>query len=197
MNKVRVEYTRVFNGKAETFDDTYDIYASPMYGEAQGLRFQKSAFPRVKPVKVDPKFKDRLYLLNNAADLAGKAAHMVWNNPMGGALEWSFYPQNGIVDTTGEYRWYLFAEPIYDVGNPFWGGDMMGFRQTADAPSPGATGSATSSTTSSGAKSTTVDCLQLFRLLARPRPRSERSLLPARGFLELEARRRQERSHRA
>ena len=132
VNKVRVEYTRVFNGKVENFDDTYDIYASPMYGEAQGLRFQKSAFPRVKPVKVDPKFKDRLYLLNNAADLAGKAAHMVWNNPMGGALEWSFYPQNGIVDTTGEYRWYLFAEPIYDVGNPFWGGDMMGFRQTAD-----------------------------------------------------------------
>ena len=67
--------------------------------------------PKVRPVKVAPEFKDRLYLLNNAADLAGKAAHMVWNNPMGGALEWYFYPQNGLVDTTGGYRRILFTPP--------------------------------------------------------------------------------------
>ena len=132
VNTVKVDYTRIFNGKEESFSDTYKIYASPIYTDAQGLKGQVSAMPRVRPVKVDPEFKDRLYLLNNAADLAGKAAHMVWNNPMGGALEWSFYPQNGIVDTTGEYRWYMFTQPIYNVGEPYLGGDMMGFRQNKD-----------------------------------------------------------------
>ena len=132
VNTVQVDYTRIFNGKEEKFSDTYKIYASPIYTDAQGLKGQVSAMPRVRPVKVAPEFKDRLYLLNNAADLAGKAAHMVWNNPMGGALEWSFYPQNGIVDTTGEYRWYMFTQPIYDVGEPYLGGDMMGFRQNKD-----------------------------------------------------------------
>lgn len=104
VNKVKVDYTRIFNGKKETFSDVYEIYGSPLYGESQGLLMEKSAFPKVHPVKVDKEFRDRLYLLNNAADLAGKASHAVWNNPMGGALEWNFYPQNGIVDTTGEYR---------------------------------------------------------------------------------------------
>ncbi len=132
VNTVKVDYTRIFNGKEESFSDTYKIYASPIYTDAQGLKGQVSAMPRVRPVKVDPEFKDRLYLLNNAADLAGKAAHMVWNNPMGGALEWSFYPQNGIVDTTGEYLWYMFTQPIYNVVEPYLGGDMMGFRQNKD-----------------------------------------------------------------
>ena len=132
VNTVQVDFTRIFNGKEEKFSDTYKIYASPIYTDAQGLKGQVSAMPKVRPVKVASEFKDRLYLLNNAADLAGKAAHMVWNNPMGGALEWSFYPQNGIVDTTGEYRWYMFTQPIYNVGEPYLGGDMMGFRQNKD-----------------------------------------------------------------
>ncbi len=88
--------------------------------------------PKVRPVKVDPKFKDRLYLLNNAQDLAGKASHAVWNNPMGGALEWNFNPQIGIVDTKGDYRWYLFTNPIYSLDSLYYGGDMMGFRQNKD-----------------------------------------------------------------
>ena len=132
VNKVKVDYTRVFNGKKEKFSDIYEIYGSPIYGESQGLLYEKSALPKVKPVKVDKDFKDRLYLLNNAADLAGKASHAVWNNPMGGALEWNFYPQNGIVDTTGEYRWYMFSEPIYNLDSLYYGGDMMGFRQNKD-----------------------------------------------------------------
>ena len=132
VNRVVVSYTRLFNGKKERFEDTYQIYGSPLYAESQGLKGQTSAFPKVKPVKVDPAFKDRLYLLNNAADLSAKAAQAVWNNPTGGALEWSFYPLTGIVDTAGEYRWYLLSEPIYDVGAPYEGGDMMGFRQNPD-----------------------------------------------------------------
>ena len=129
VNKVKVDYTRIFNGKKEKFSDVYEIYGSPIYGESQGLLHEKSALPKVKPVKVDKDFKDRLYLLNNAADLAGKASHAVWNNPMGGALEWNFYPQNAIIDTKGEVRWYMHVEPIYDVEDPYRSGVMMGFRQ--------------------------------------------------------------------
>ena len=132
LNSVKVEYTRLFNGKTEKFTDVYKIYGSPIYVEASGLVNERSTMPKVRPVKVDPKFKDRLYLLNNAQDLAGKASHAVWNNPMGGALEWNFNPQIGIVDTKGDYRWYLFTNPIYSLDSLYYGGDMMGFRQNKD-----------------------------------------------------------------
>ena len=132
LNSVKVEYTRLFNGKTEKFSDIYKIYGSPIYVEASGLVNERSTMPKVRPVKVDPKFKDRLYLLNNAQDLAGKASHAVWNNPMGGALEWNFNPQIGIVDTKGDYRWYLFTNPIYSLDSLYYGGDMMGFRQNKD-----------------------------------------------------------------
>ncbi|WP_297607428.1 aryl-sulfate sulfotransferase [uncultured Sutterella sp.] len=132
LNSVKVEYTRLFNGKTEKFTDIYKIYGSPLYVEASGLANERSTMPKVRPVKVDPKFKDRLYLLNNAQDLAGKASHAVWNNPMGGALEWNFNPQIGIVDTKGEYRWYLFTNSIYSLDSLYYGGDMMGFRQNKD-----------------------------------------------------------------
>ena len=118
LNSVKVEYTRIFNGKAEKFSDIYKIYGSPIYVEASGLVNERSTMPKVRPVKVDPKFKDRLYMLNNAQDLAGKASHAVWNNPMGGALEWNFNPQIGIVDTKGDYRWYLLTKPIYSLNFP-------------------------------------------------------------------------------
>ena len=132
LNSVKVEYTRIFNGKAEKFSDIYKIYGSPIYVEASGLVNERSTMPKVRPVKVDPKFKDRLYMLNNAQDLAGKASHAVWNNPMGGALEWNFNPQIGIVDTKGDYRWYLLTKPIYSLDSLYYGGDMMGFRQNKD-----------------------------------------------------------------
>ncbi len=132
VNSVQVDYTRIFNGKKETFSDVYKIYGSPLYAEASGLMLEHDGMPKVKAVKVDPEFKDRLYLLNNAQDLSGKSAHAVWNNPVGGALQWSFYPQVGIVDSTGEYRGYLFVKPIYNTDSLYYGGDMMGFRQNRD-----------------------------------------------------------------
>ena len=52
--------------------------------------------------------------------------------PSGGALEWNFNPQIGIVDTKGDYRWYLFTNPIYSLDSLYYGGDMMGFRQNKD-----------------------------------------------------------------
>lgn len=133
LNSVKVEFTRLFDGKTEKFSDIYKIYGSPIYVEASGLVNERSTMPKVRPVKVDPKFKDRLDLLNNAQDLAGKASHAVWNNPMGGALEWNFNPQIGIVDTKGDYRWYLFTNPIYSLDSLYYGGDMMGFRQNKDS----------------------------------------------------------------
>lgn len=54
-------------------------------------------------VKVDPKYKDRLYLVNNLLTAPSKGARFIWNNPTGGAIEWTFYPQNAIIDTTGLY----------------------------------------------------------------------------------------------
>ncbi len=38
---------------------------------------------------MDPKFSDRLYLVNNApGKQSGKGSQSVWNNPVGGAMEW-------------------------------------------------------------------------------------------------------------
>ncbi len=38
---------------------------------------------------MDPKFSDRLYLVNNApGKQSSKGSQSVWNNPVGGAIEW-------------------------------------------------------------------------------------------------------------
>lgn len=141
--------------------------------------------PKVRPVKVDPKFKDRLYLLNNAQDLAGKASHAVWNNPMGGALEWNFNPQIGIVDTKGDYRWYLFTNPIYSLDSLYYGGDMMGFRQNKDGAFTWGYGqryvmTATSSTNSVSSTSSTPIARTSSRRSTRVRCAST-SMLPRPG----------------
>ena len=82
-----------------------------------------------KVVKMDSKFSDRLYLVNNLMQQYAKATRMVWNNPMGGAMEWNFYPMNAIIDTKGEVRWYMHVEPIYNVEEVYRSGVMMGFQQ--------------------------------------------------------------------
>lgn len=51
---------------------------------------------------------------------------------MGGALEWNYYPQNFIVDTKGEVRWFMNAQPMYDVNSIYKAGVMMGFKQNND-----------------------------------------------------------------
>lgn len=78
-------------------------------------------------VKVDPKYKDRLYLVNNLLTAPSKGARFIWNNPTGGAIEWTFYPQNAIIDTTGAVRWYLLPDSIYNMEDPYRAGVMMGF----------------------------------------------------------------------
>lgn len=132
MNTVETTYTRKFHGKTEKFTDTYKIYVAPVYHEVSGSPGLHHNMFETKVTKVDAKFSDRLYLVNNLMQQYAKATRAVWNNPMGGAMEWNFYPQNAIIDTKGEVRWYMHVEPIYNVETIYHSGVMMGFQQDED-----------------------------------------------------------------
>lgn len=131
-NTIEVTYTRVFHGKTEKFKETYRVYAAPVFHAVNGTPAQHHNMFETRVNKVDPEFADRLYLVNNLMQNYSKATRFIWNNPAGGALEWNFYPQNAIIDTKGEVRWYMHVEPIYDVESVFRSGVMMGFQQDAD-----------------------------------------------------------------
>ncbi len=128
-NTVEVTYTRKFHGKVEKISESYHIYTAPVYHEVSGTAGQNHNMFETKVHKVSKKFSDRLYLVNNLMQGYAKATRAVWNNPMGGAMEWNFYPLNGIIDTKGEVRWYMHVEPIYDVETIYQSGVMMGFQQ--------------------------------------------------------------------
>ncbi len=94
-NTVHVEYVK--NGKA--IKEDYKIRTAPL----KPLLFdgQVRTFPEVQPVKVDKKFKDRLYLVNHlGADE--------------GTVGWDNYPVVFVADTTGEIRWYMDWDAVYD-----------------------------------------------------------------------------------
>ena len=132
-NTVEVEYDRVFNGKTEHFKEPYKLYAPAVYLRPNGSAAQTHVTFDVDVEKMDPKFKDRLYFINNLIPTPPDASRMVWNNPMGGALEWAFGPENAIIDTTGEVRWYLMPnEEMYDPTSIYKSGIMMGFQQSPD-----------------------------------------------------------------
>lgn len=133
INTVEVKYTRLHAGKAETFKESYQFYAPPVYTRSNGTRNQKGTMFDTEVIKVHPDFKDRLYLVGNQlSPIAPHGAHFVWNNPMGGALEWAFNSQIGIIDTAGEVRGYLLDDKLSDPKDPWSSGYMMGFQQTKD-----------------------------------------------------------------
>lgn len=132
VNTVEVEYTRIYGDKSEKITEIYKMYAPPAYSEAAGSKEEKFTYFTVDVKKVAPEFKDRLYLLNNLQNKSGKGTRTVWNNPVGGALEWNFYPINAIIDTAGEIRWFMNANPIYDLKSIYKAGVMMGFKQNSD-----------------------------------------------------------------
>ncbi|MBM6705319.1 aryl-sulfate sulfotransferase, partial [Sutterella massiliensis] len=103
VNTVEVSYTLVENGenpKTERVEkETYKIYASPVFVEADGTDMQKHAMFNAKVEKVEKKFADRLYLLNNILENNPRGGRATWNNPTGGALQWSGSPEVGIIDT--------------------------------------------------------------------------------------------------
>lgn len=127
-----VTYTRTLRGKSETFTDQYQVYAPPIYFEPAGVKTERTAAFGVEVKKVTPEFADRLYFVNNFADKSPVGTRAVWNNPVGGALEWNYWPQNAIIDTNGDVRWYMFANPIYDLNSLYHGGVMQGFQQDRD-----------------------------------------------------------------
>ena len=133
VNTVEVSYTRVaLTGERKDVNEAYKIYAPPVYTEGNGTVSQKSTMFDTTVVKSDPAFKDRLYLVNNLLVSPPKGSRVVWNNPSGGALEWCFYPQNAIIDSTGAVRWYMNVDSIYDMESVYNGGVMMGFQQGED-----------------------------------------------------------------
>lgn len=131
VNTVEVEYDRLFKGKVEHFKDKYQFYTAPVFITSNGTPSQTSTMFDTKVLKMSPKYKDRLYFINNITGNVPSASRFVWNNPMGGALEWAYGPENAIIDTTGTVRWYLMPDvQMYDPEQPYKSGIMMGFKQT-------------------------------------------------------------------
>ena len=131
-NTVEVEYDRRQGDQMKHIKETYRIWTAPAYVETDGYGARDTGFFNPEVKKVDPEFKDRLYFVNNLGQLDARSTKTVWNNPVGGALQWNYSPQNTIIDTTGEIRWYMLPETIYSFDNIWYGGTMMGFRQEAD-----------------------------------------------------------------
>ena len=132
-NTVEVSYTKFANGKSEKItNEKYRIYAGPANLRTAGYAGVDSAFPKAEVKKMDPAFSDRLYLVNNMIAATPDSTRAVWNNPMGGALEWNRYPLNAIYDTKGEIRWYMEPSSIYNNNDIYRAGIMMGFRQNKD-----------------------------------------------------------------
>ncbi|MDU6430693.1 MAG: aryl-sulfate sulfotransferase, partial [Sutterella wadsworthensis] len=134
-NTVEVEYDRVANDAARTVEhirESYKIYAGPAYIGSDGTDQQTGGWFRAEVLKCAPKYKDRLYLVNNILENNPRGGRAVWNNPAGGALQWGGSPEVGIIDSTGALRWYLMPDSIFEPNSIEWGGVMMGFRQNND-----------------------------------------------------------------
>ncbi len=131
-NTVEVSYTKTAFGKSEKVKESYKIYAQPASIQQAGYAGVRDSFFKVNVKKVDKEFSDRLILVNNMIAAPADSTRAVWNNPMGGALEWNRYPQNAIIDTKGEIRWYMAPDPIFDFNDIYKAGIMMGFRQNKD-----------------------------------------------------------------
>lgn len=58
---------------------------------------------------------------------------MTWNNPIGGALEWEYGPGwTTIIDASGDIRWYIDPDRMYDSNDVTKMGAWMGFQQTKE-----------------------------------------------------------------
>lgn len=132
VNMVNVEYDKFYNGKKEKIKETYRIPTAGIYVDMPGFGKSGVFFDEIKVNKMSKEFSDRLYLINNMESKNAKGTQIVWNNPVGGALEWNYYPSVFMIDTKGEIRWYLLPEKIYSLKSAFHAGVMMGFKQNVD-----------------------------------------------------------------
>lgn len=137
-NKVTVTYKQ--DGKQ--IKDTYTIITgaiSNSYIDSRNI----TALPTPHVVKVDPKFKDRLYFVNSGtrpqmgSDInwvmaKPKNASKTAANPSGGSVPFQTVPLNYVLDTQGEFRWWLDPEAVFDARGIDLAkrGYAMGFRPT-------------------------------------------------------------------
>lgn len=137
-NKVTVTYKQ--DGKE--IKDTYTIITgaiSNSYIDSRNI----TALPTPHVVKVDPKFKDRLYFVNSGtrpqmgSDInwvmpKPKNASKTAANPSGGSVPFQTVPLNYVLDTQGEFRWWLDPEAVFDARGIDLAkrGYAMGFRPT-------------------------------------------------------------------
>ncbi len=137
-NKVTVEYTE--NGKQ--LKDDYEIITSAIVNHYVDNR-SLTDLQQTKVVKVAKGFEDRLYMVNThtftsqGSDLhwhgeKDKNAGILDAGPAGGALAFDIAPFTFVVDTQGEYRWWLEQKALYD-GHDYninKRGYLMGIRET-------------------------------------------------------------------
>jgi arylsulfate sulfotransferase len=137
-NKVTVEYKK--DGKQ--FKDDYTIRTGSLRNKYMDSR-SLTEMQATKVVKIAKGFEDRLYLVNShsynhqGSDLhwhgeKDKSAGLLDAGPAGGALPFDIAPMTFIVDTQGEYRWWLDQDATYnafdvDINKR---GYLMGFQQT-------------------------------------------------------------------
>ena len=131
-NTVEVEATLRFKGKTKDVKHAYTIYAGPVTGLPSGNPNERGLMFTATVKKVEPKYRDRLYLVNNLGVPSAATMRHVWNNPMGGALTWQFPPRTAIIDTTGAIRWYIDYTNLWKPDDPWSSGVMMGFHQDAN-----------------------------------------------------------------
>ncbi|ARD40290.1 aryl-sulfate sulfotransferase [Edwardsiella ictaluri] len=137
-NQVTIEYIEA--GKRKK--DSYTIRTSAIVNKYMDNR-SLTDLQQVKPVKVAKGFEDRLYLVNThtftpqGSDLhwsgeKDKNAGLLDANPATGSMPFDIAPFTFIVDTQGEYRWWLNQDALYnahdvDVNKR---GYLMGIRET-------------------------------------------------------------------
>lgn len=137
-NHVTVTYTQ--NGK--TVKDEYSIITgaiSNSYIDSRNI----SALPTPHVKTVDPKFKDRLYFVNSGtrppmgSDInwvmpKPKGASKLAANASGGSVPFQTVPLNYVIDTQGEFRWWMNPDAVFDARGIDLAkrGYAMGFRPT-------------------------------------------------------------------
>lgn len=119
-NNVTVEYKE--NGKA--MKDDYVVQTSAIVDHYMDNR-SISDLQQTKVIKVAPGFEHRLYLVNTHT-LTPQGAEFHWHGekdknagildagPAGEALPFDIAPYTSVVDTHGEYRWWLDQDTFYD-----------------------------------------------------------------------------------
>ena len=120
-NKVTLTYK--LDGKK--VKESYDVITSALRNKYIDNR-NVTALQEVKVTKVDKKFKSRLYLVNSHTDtqqgsdlhwsgVKSKSASLFDSTPALGSMTFESAPMTYIVDTQGEYRWWLDQDAVYNA----------------------------------------------------------------------------------